>query len=82
MDIHLLHYVRIIERKQLARGYFEYIESDLYKQNIERRNKERQQKDNKFIDLKFDMIDNVNENKKVDFLNIKKIIRDKYLKAI
>ena len=48
---------------------------DLYKQNIERRIKEREQKKYKFIENKID----INENKKVDLLNIKKRIREKYL---
>jgi len=65
----------VIIRKQLARGYFEYIESDLYKENIEKRNKEREQKKYKFIEKEID----INENKKVDLLNIKKRIREKYL---
>jgi len=47
----------IIKRKQLARGYFEYVESDLYKQNIERRNKEKEYKK---LEDNFD----INENKK------------------
>jgi len=77
-----LEKLNIIDRKQLAKGYFEYIESDLYKQNIERRNKEREQKKKKFIEPKIDINDNANKNIKVDLLNIKKIIREKYLKAI
>ena len=77
-----LEKLNIIDRKQLDKGYFEYIESDLYKKNIERRNKEREQKKKKFIELKTDINDNANKNIKVDLLNIKKIIREKYLKAI
>ena len=77
-----LEKLNIIDRKQLAKGYFEYIESDLYKQNIERRNKERDQKKKKFIEPKIDINYNANKNIKVDLLNIKKIIREKYLKAI
>ena len=77
-----LEKLNIIDRKQLAKGYFEYIESDLYKKNIERRNKEREQKKKKIIELKTDINDNANKNIKVDLLNIKKIIREKYLKAI
>lgn len=65
----------IIKRRQLASGYFEYIESDLYKQNIERRNKE---KEDKKIDDNFD----INNNVKVNFQNIKNIIREKYINAI
>jgi predicted GIY-YIG superfamily endonuclease len=68
-----LEKINIIRRKQLAKGYFEYIESDLYKQNIERINKEREQKKLKNIE------DKKNENKNVDLLNIKKRIREKYL---
>jgi predicted GIY-YIG superfamily endonuclease len=65
----------VIKRRQLARGYFEYIESDLYKENIERRNKEKEYtkiKDN------FD----INENKNVNLQNIKNMIREKYINAI
>jgi len=65
----------VIKRRQLARGYFEYVESDLYKENIERRNKEKEYtkiKDN------FD----INENKNVNLQNIKNMIREKYINAI
>jgi predicted GIY-YIG superfamily endonuclease len=65
----------IIKRRQLARGYFEYVESDLYKQNIERRNKEKEYKK---LEDNFD----INENKKVNLQNIKNIIREKYINAI
>jgi predicted GIY-YIG superfamily endonuclease len=65
----------IIKRKQLARGYFEYVESDLYKQNIERRNKEKEYKK---LEDNFD----INENKKVNLHNIKNVIREKYINAI
>ena len=36
-----LEKLNIVDRSQLARGYFEYITSDLYKENKERRNKIR-----------------------------------------
>jgi predicted GIY-YIG superfamily endonuclease len=71
----------VIRRRQLARGYFEYIESDLYREAIDRRNKEREQKKNTkrdMIEYKFDTIENDN-NIKFDFKNIKKLIRDKYV---
>ena len=65
----------IIKRIQIARGYFEYVESDLYKQNIERINKEKEYKK---IEVNFD----INKNVKVDLQNIKNIIREKYINAI
>ena len=65
----------IIKRRQIARGYFEYVESDLYKQNIERINKEKEYKK---IEVNFD----INKNVKVDLQNIKNIIREKYINAI
>ena len=68
----------VINRRQLARGYFDYIGSDLYREAVERRNKEREQKklikiNN--IECNFD----TGENKKVDLKNIKSLIREKYL---
>jgi predicted GIY-YIG superfamily endonuclease len=71
-----LEKLNIIDRRQLSNGYFDYIESDLYKQNIERRNKEREQ--HNYKNFEFD----INDNTKVNLLNIKKIIRDKYLTSI
>jgi len=70
-----LEKLNIVDRRQLARGYFEYIESDLYKENKERRNKTREQNNYKNIENEID----VNDNVKVELHNIKKIIRDKYL---
>jgi len=70
-----LEKLNIVDRRQLARGYFEYIESDLYKENKERRNKTREQNNSKNIENEID----VNDNVKVELHNIKKIIREKYL---
>lgn len=67
-----LEKLNIIKRRQLARGYFEYVESDLYKQNIERRNKEKEYKK---LEDNFD----INEKRKVYLQNIKNIIREKYI---
>lgn len=70
-----LEKLNIIIRRQLARGYIKYIESDIYKKDIERINIEREQKKNSKIDMNLDY--NI---EKVDLLNIKKRIREKYLK--
>lgn len=75
-----LEKLNLIDRRQLARGYLEYIESDLYKRNIERREIER----NKFKNIENDIIE-INESVecvKVDLANIKKLIREKYLNRI
>lgn len=75
-----LEKLNIIDRRQLARGYLEYIESDLYKRNIERREIER----NKFKNIENDIIE-INESVeyvKVDLANIKKLIREKYMNRI
>jgi predicted GIY-YIG superfamily endonuclease len=70
-----LEKLNIIIRRQLARGYINYIESDIYKKDIERRNIEREEKKNSKIDINLD-----HNIEKVDLLNIKKRIREKYLK--
>jgi predicted GIY-YIG superfamily endonuclease len=76
-----LEKLNIIVRKQLARGYIDYIESDLYKKKIQDRNKEREQKNKKKYDYDYD-IDEIYVDKIVDLKNIKKIIREKYLNTI
>ena len=73
-----LEKLSIINRRQLARGYFEYIESELYKQNIERINKEKEQDNYENFEDKID----INENVKVDLLNIKNLIKEKYISSI
>jgi predicted GIY-YIG superfamily endonuclease len=74
-----LEKLNIIIRRQLARGYMNYIESDIYIKDIERRNEERERKKNSDINvIEFD----INNNKKVDLQNIKKLIREKYLNTI
>lgn len=69
-----LEKMNIVNRRQLSRGYFEYIGSDLYKINIERR-KEKREKNSITIET------NNDTTTKVDFKNIKQIIRDKILNA-
>ena len=67
----------IIIRKQLARGYFEYFESDAYKKNKERYREKRNK-----ICLRGRPKKVVTENKEdrpIDLKNIKNIIREKYL---
>ena len=76
-----LEKLNIITRRQLARGYINYIESDIYKKDIERRNKEREQKKEKDCDYNFDLIENYGIVKK-DLKNIKKLIREKILNTI
>jgi len=71
----------LIERKQLSRGYFEYIESDLYKKYIEDRRikrEENKKKNMNKVEYKFEQ-NEINETTKVNLLDIKKIIREKYL---
>ena len=70
-----LEKLNIVDRRQLARGYFEYIESYLYKENKERRNKTREQ--SKCKNIENELV--VNDIVKVSLLNIKKLIRYKYL---
>ena len=50
-----LEKLNIVDRRQLAKGYFEYIESDLYKENKERRNKTREQSKCKNIENENDI---------------------------
>lgn len=76
-----LEKLNIIQRKQLARGYIDYVESDLYVKDIERRNKERYQKKKKDCDYIFETNENDNIVRR-DLKNIKKIIREKILNTI
>ncbi len=74
-----LEKLKIIERRQLARGYLEYIESDSYKKNIERREIEK----SKFKNVENDIeIPESVKYVKIDLANIKKLIREKYLNRI
>jgi len=68
-----LEKLNIVNRRQLSRGYFEYVGSDLYKINIERRKEKRQKKSI--------TIDTYNDTSKLDLKNIKQRIRDKILNA-
>ncbi len=77
-----LEKLKIIDRRQLARGYLEYIGSDSYKKNIRRKITENEQ--DKFKNIENDIIE-INESVeyvKVDLANIKKLIREKYLNRI
>lgn len=66
-----LEIMNIVSRRQLSKGYFEYINSDLYNLYIEKRRRNREQK-----------IDNMNDEKNmVDLKNIKQIIREKIINA-
>jgi len=79
-----LEKLNIIQRKQLARGYIDYVESDLYLKDIEIRNKEREQKKKNCdcnIEYNFDINEN-NGSKRIDLKNIKNLIREKILKII
>lgn len=79
-----LEKLNVIKRKQLARGYINYVESDLYIKDIETRNNEREQK-NKKCDCNIDNNFDINENngaKRTDLKNIKKLIREKILNTI
>jgi predicted GIY-YIG superfamily endonuclease len=71
-----LEKLNIISRRQLARGYFDYIGSDLYKEAVERINKKREEK----MENEIDINESKNDNIKIDLLNIKNIIREKYLR--
>jgi len=70
-----LEKMNIVNRRQLSSGYFEYIGSDLYKINIERRKKKREKKSTIIIETKNDT------STKLDLTNIKQLIRDKILNA-
>ena len=66
--------LKIVKRKQLARGYIQYIESDLYKLKCKKTNDTRREtQSNKII------CNNKTELTKDHLLNIKNIIRDKLL---
>jgi predicted GIY-YIG superfamily endonuclease len=65
-----LEKLNIINRRQLAKGYFEYVESNLYEENKEIRNKKREQQKIK--------TEEEIDTDKVNLLNIKKLIREKY----
>lgn len=70
-----LEKTNIVNRRQLSRGYFEYIGSDLYKINIERRKEKREKNSTIIIET-----NNV-PSTKLDLTNIKQRIRDKILNA-
>lgn len=66
--------LKIVKRKQLSRGYIQYIESDLYKLKCKKTNDTRREtQSNKII------CNNKIELTKDHLLNIKNIIRDKLL---
>ena len=66
--------LKIVKRKQLSRGYIQYIESDLYKLKCKKTNDTRREtQSNKII------CNNKTELTKGHLLNIKNIIRDKLL---
>ena len=69
-----LEKLKIINRRQLAKGYFEYVESNLYEENKEIRNKKREQQKIK--------TEEEIDTDKVNLLNIKKLIREKYFSYI
>ena len=78
-----LEKLNIIIRKQLARGYINYIESDTYIKDIEIRNNEREKKKKKCdcnIDYNFDINENNGGDKRTDLKNIKNLIREKIIK--
>ncbi len=69
-----LEKLNIVKRRQLSRGYFDYIESDLYNFYTEKRREKREQKNRSIL------VDNVkNEKTDVDLKNIKQRIREKYI---
>ena len=68
----------IIDRKHLAKGYFDYLDSNLYKENIQRRNEIRE-KNKSSIAYNFDITE-IKDKVKGNLLNIKSLIREKYLK--
>lgn len=68
--------LKIVKRKQLSRGYIQYIESDLYKLKCTKTNDSRREtQKNKIICNN----NNKTELSKDHLLNIKNIIRDKLL---
>jgi predicted GIY-YIG superfamily endonuclease len=70
-----LEKLNIVNRRQLSRGYFEYIGSDLYKINIMRKKEKREKNSTIIIET------NNNTSTKLDLKNIKQRIRDKILNA-
>jgi predicted GIY-YIG superfamily endonuclease len=70
-----LEIFKIIERKQLARGYIKYIESDEYKIKTKLLNLNRRENNKKNIKV----VNNSSELTKDKLLDIKNIIRQKYL---
>lgn len=71
-----LEKMNVVIRRQLSKGYFEYINSDLYNLYIEKRRRKRQQKNDNIV-----INDINNENINIDLKNIKQIIREKILNA-
>jgi len=74
-----LETLKIVERKQLARGYIKYIESHEYKLKSKIYNLNRRENMNK---KNIKMEDNKSELSKDNLLNVKNIIRQKYLNDI
>lgn len=72
---HRLNKLKIIDRIQLARGFFEYYQSDLYKNQLANIIKKRELNKARKINEKY-------ENKNIpDLTNIKQRIRDKIINA-
>lgn len=71
-----LETLKIVERKQLARGYIKYIESYEYKLKSKIYNLNRRENMNK---KNIRIVNNKSELSKDHLLNIKNIIREKYL---
>lgn len=71
-----LEILKIVERKQLARGYIKYIESELYKSKCKVSNLNRREKQNIKIEN-----NKQSELSKESLVNIKNIIREKFLNA-
>jgi predicted GIY-YIG superfamily endonuclease len=74
-----LETLKIVERKQLARGYIKYIESGEYKLKSKMYNLNRRENINK---KNIKIVDNKSELSKDNLLNIKNIIRKKYLNVV
>ena len=68
-----LEKLKIVQRKQLSRGYIQYIESDLYKLQYKKTNDARRENQSNNI------VCNKTELTKEHLLNIKNIIREKFL---
>ena len=73
-----LEKMKVIDRKQLALGYTEYISSDEFKFKIKKYNEIRRQNNG----IKIENQKKVNIETNVDLLNIKQNIRNKILNAI